>query len=91
MKKSNKYICMIVFSILVVGQSIVSFAQSNDSINKLRQVVKSREITYKLSVQRELKSILGEPEKENTQNDGGMVLLEMTYPKVKILFGKYRD
>jgi len=90
MKKSRLSVCLLVFLILSLTQQNISVAQSKNQISKLRQNVKSGKITYKLSEPKEIKSILGEPESEQTKNDGGMVLLEMTYLKTKVLFGKYR-
>jgi len=91
MKNSNTYVFLWILLSLIIVQKTDSIAQSKDQIIKLRQKIKSGKITYKLSESKEIKSILGEPEKETTQNDGGMVLLEMTYSDAKVLFGKYRD
>jgi subtilisin family serine protease len=64
--------------------------QKTDLIIKLQDAVKSGDIRYKLTEPKEIKVLLGNPQQERTRKDGGMDILEISYPKIEIILGKRR-
>ncbi|HGY54514.1 MAG TPA: hypothetical protein ENK44_02310 [Caldithrix abyssi] len=83
----------LVFFALVHGL----FSQQNlpekisDQTDILRKALQTRAIAYKLTEPQEVEQIFGQPQKEIKRKDGGMDVLEMIYPHLEFLFGKYRN
>lgn len=76
---------------LALSQEVTPTPSGQESLNKLTEKINTGEIIYKLTEPDEIKEVLGEPQSQNTRQDGGMLVLEYTYSNVAILFGKFRD
>ena len=90
-------ISIILFLAIFLNNPLFSFGQeSNPSqkielINILQSAVKSGDIRYKLTEPEEIKVLLGNPQQESTRKSGGFDILEISYPDIKIRFGKMRS
>lgn len=56
----------------------------------IHQATKSGKIAEKLTDPDEIKEILGEPLSQTTRRDGGMELLNMSFPGVEITFSRFK-
>ena len=65
-----------------------SLVQSNGRLKKLMAAVESGVIAYKLTGPEEIKAILGEPQKEEERDGGGMIALDMSYPDIVLRYSK---
>lgn len=57
-------------------------------IFKIKQGIDSGKIAYKLTEPEEIFDLLGSPQNRKESRDGGMLLLEIQYNQISILFGK---
>ena len=76
-------IAMIVF--------IPSEKTNPDTVEYIRSSAAEGKIAYKLTVQEDMKKMLGSPMKETTTNDGGMQKLILEWPGIIAAFTKMRD
>ncbi len=60
-------------------------------ITKIKKGIKSGEIAYKLTTPEEMKSLLGEPLKQQEDKEGGMQMLGYEYPDIQMAFWKMRN
>jgi serine protease AprX len=82
------------FFLLICILSFMPSLQAIDTselIFKIKEGIKSGRIAYKLTEPEEIKALLGIPQKEEEKRDGGMQILEFTYPDIKIAFWKMRN
>lgn len=63
----------------------------SDLLKKIKNGIDSGRIAYKLTEPEEIKTLLGAPQKETERKSGGMLMLELKYPNMSILFGKMRN
>lgn len=63
----------------------------NDLLTKIKTALSSGKIAYKLTESEEIKILLGLPETESKRKSGGMLVLELEYPDMSILFEKMRN
>lgn len=56
----------------------------------IHQAVKSGKIAKNLTDPNEIKAILGEPQREKVRDGGGMLLLDMSFPNIKMTFSKFK-
>jgi len=63
----------------------------SDLLKKIKNGIDSGRIAYKLTEPEEIKTLLGAPQKETERKSGGMLMLELEYPNMSILFGKMRN
>lgn len=64
--------------------------QKDERIIKLRNAIESGDIRYKLTGPEEIKELLGEPQQESIRKDGGLDILEISYPDIRVIFAKQR-
>lgn len=76
-------------SLLSFGQES-NLNQKTDLMIKLQRAIKSGDIRYKLTEPEEIKVLMGNPQQESTRKDGGFDILEISYPDIRIIFGKQR-
>lgn len=91
MIKSNLVKSIINFFIVL---SLVIYAEGknkSDLLKKIKNGIDSGRIAYKLTEPEEIKILLGTPQKETERKSGGMLMLELEYPNMIILFGKMRN
>jgi hypothetical protein len=83
---------IILFSLRVstLAKQDKALGENSSRVNALLEAVKSGKIAYKLTEPNEIKAWLGEPQKEEWDNDGAMRWLIMRYPAVEIHFSKFR-
>jgi hypothetical protein len=79
------YLC----SVLLLGSTTAG--ENEDLIAKIKNGLKSGEIAYKLTTPDEMISILGEPLKRQEDRDGGMQMLGLEYPDIRMAFWKMRN
>ncbi|MHC4500160.1 MAG: S8 family serine peptidase [Planctomycetota bacterium] len=98
-KRHKSWIYIVFLLVLVLAafidvsawaQQDKTLVQNNGRLNKLMEAVNTGEIAYKLSEPSEIKVLLGKPQKEFEFNDGGMTILDMSYPDATTRFGKSR-
>lgn len=84
---------IIVFSFLALLNPALPLVQGaiQDFETKIKNGLASGEIAYRLTEPAEIKSLLGAPQAEKEARDGGMLVLEYTYPRASIIFGKMKD
>ncbi len=86
-----------VIKIVILGLSLAVLsstflaAQDETAIARLKKGVADRTITYKLTEPEEIKALLGQPQAEKQAPEGGMITLEMKYPRVLAVFGKFKN
>jgi len=80
--------------VLVGIGGLVSLALGRGPAKNLVAVIKKAAaegtVAYKLTEPSEMIALLGEPQSQKERADGGMVVLEMTYPGLSVVFGKFR-
>ena len=54
----------------------------------VRSAAAEGKLAYKLTTPKELKALLGKPQKEKEKDGGGMIMLYMSYPDIDVWFGK---
>jgi len=79
------------FEFLFSTPKVISAAQENNQLTKLRKAVKAGDIRYRLTEPKEIIDILGKPIKKVVKKDGGYDVMEISYPDVSITFSKYRS
>lgn len=84
--KSFLIICCIISQV-----SLVNGHENKDLIAKITGGIKSGIISYKLTEPKDIKSLLGEPQKKMERKSGGMQVLEWDYTDLHIVFGKMRN
>jgi hypothetical protein len=97
-QRSNKHIVLLfAFAILLSFNAPTSAQQdkplkeNNDRVNALMRAVESGEVAYKLTGPNEIKALLGNPQKENQRDGGGMIALDMMYQNIVLWYGKSKD
>lgn len=63
----------------------------SDLLTKIKNGIDSGRIAYKLTEPEEVKTLLGAPQTETERKSGGMLVLELEYPDMSIVFGKMRN
>lgn len=63
----------------------------SDLLKKIKNGIDSGRIAYKLTEPEQIKTLLGVPQKETERKSGGMLMLELEYPNMSIIFGKMRN
>jgi hypothetical protein len=69
----------------------VNRAIDEDLITKIKNGIKSGAIAFKLTEPEEIKSLLGEPLKQQEGKDGGIQMLGYEYPNLQLMFWKMRN
>lgn len=78
------------FEFLFSTPKALPVPRENNQLAQLRKAVQSGNIHYRLTEPKEIIDILGEPIKKVVRKDGGMDVLEISYPDISITFSKYR-
>jgi serine protease AprX len=76
---------------LLIPAALPALETAQDLEARINKGLSSGEITYRLTEPADMKSLLGPPQAEKESRDGGMLILECTYPQISILFGKMKD
>lgn len=63
----------------------------SDLLTKIKNGIDTGRIAYKLTEPEEVKTLLGAPQTETERKSGGMLVLELEYPDMSIVFGKMRN
>jgi len=63
---------------------------SGKAVSVIKKAVAEGLVAYKLTEPSEIIALLGKPQGEKERPDGGMVILEMTYPGLSAVFGKFK-
>jgi serine protease AprX len=89
---------VLVFSCVILAAFASSFVFADSNISEqesaaeiISKAVQENRILYKLTTLDEFKRIVGQPEKETTQADGGMEVCDIAYSGVHARFGKMKD
>lgn len=82
-----KIIIFIFFSPMFLVQTDIE--KKNGLTEKIKQGIRSGKMAYRLTEPEEVISILGLPEEDSTRKDGGMLLKELRYPGILMIFGKW--
>jgi serine protease AprX len=82
-----------IFYFLIVLFLIIPAESNNksDLLKKIKNGIDSGKIAYKLTEPEEIKTLLGAPQGKDERKSGGMLVLELKYPDMSVLFGKMRD
>jgi len=91
MVKNNLVKSIFYFFIILFLITHAEGKNNSDLLKKIKNGIDSGRIAYKLTEPEEIKTLLGAPQKENERKSGGMLMLELEYPDISILFGKMRD
>ena len=89
-------ILLLVFAILwsasvsTLAQQEEPLGQQKARLNKLIEAVESGKIAYKLTGPNEIKALLGEPQRDDNDDNGVMEWFVMRYPVVEVHFSKFR-
>lgn len=75
---------------LVSFGQVLELNQKTDLIIKLQSAIRSGDIRYRLTEPKEIRELLGKPRQESSRKDGGLDILEISYPDIRIIFGKQR-
>ena len=65
--------------------------KENNLAEKIKQGIRSGKMAYRLTEPEEVIRILGLPEEDSTRKEGGMLVKELKYPGILMIFGKMRD
>ena len=81
----------VVFSaiVLIFGPARADAQKKNVDI--VKDAIQAGTIVYRLTEPDEIKALLGAPERDSTRPDGGMQVLEWSYPGLKFQFAKMRS
>jgi subtilisin family serine protease len=97
-KRHKAWIYIVSPLVLVLGaftdvstwaQQDKTLVQNNGRLNELMEAVKSGRIVCHLTEPNEIKALLGEPQREDWDNDGEMRRLIMRYPVVEVHFSRF--
>ncbi len=66
-------------------------SQTRSVVQKAREAAAEGRLAYKLTTPGQLKELLGPPQEEQTEQDGGMELLNVRYTDVFARFGRMRN
>jgi hypothetical protein len=84
------YLLLFTNSLFPIQQDSENLTRSKQSI-KLQRAVDAGKIRYKLTEPNEIIELLGPSYNETIRKDGGMDILEISYPQIHIIFGKVRN
>jgi len=94
---SNKFRSITTLIVLFFIPMVIFSLKQKNNLKKdiqdlivLKNAITSGLIKYKLTELREIEELIGIPHKKNVRKDGGMDILEISYPKIEIIFGKRR-
>ncbi len=90
MMKHNHAKSFFILSCILTFIIILKANDNEELISRIKEGIKSGKIAYKLSTPEEIKSLLGEPMKQQEDKDGGMQMLGYEYPDIQIAFWKMR-
>lgn len=92
-KKAYKILSkFILISLTFAIASVYSNAyEQKEFAAKLQEGIRSGMIVYRLTEPEEIIEMLGSPMKEEIRQDGGMLIKELKYPGIFIVFGKMRN
>jgi len=71
--------------------AVAGECRAQDPLSRIKQGISEGKICYKLAEPEDVKALIGAPQEESQSQDGGMLLLELKYPNITILFGKMKD
>jgi serine protease AprX len=90
-------VCAAIMLVIILCSPSVSICTADDTPTKpnsaeiARRAAAEGKLAYKLSTPEELKALLGPASKETKKNDGGMEILDVSYPDLKARFGRMRE
>ncbi len=92
--KRRPLVTIFAFGLLLSLLEIAVFAET-ETKSSLAEIVRHAategKLAYKLSTPEELKALLGTASKETKKNDGGMEILDISYPGISARFGRMRE
>ncbi len=89
MKIMLKTVIFIFLFSIILGRAEIE--KENDLAEIIKQGISSGKIAYRLTEPEEVIGILGQPETDSTRKEGGMLIKELRYPGILMIFGKMRD
>lgn len=78
------------FGIIGLGATAGPAGGPQDPLLTLRSAVAKGDVTYKLTAPEDVIAIVGQPRERSERADGGMIILEMTYPGFSAIFGRFK-
>ncbi len=81
---------LLALSFVLISSSFLA-AQDEAAIARLKKSLADGTIAYKLTEPEEIKALLGPPQEEKQAPEGGMIGLEMKFPRVLAVFGKFKE
>ena len=77
-------------SVFVTSLLFAQNESQSELIRKLTKEIDSGKIAFKLTEADEFNDLLGNPDNENTFQDGGMLVQILTYLDIEVILAKYK-